>query len=100
MKRSRDNRKILLSDFYCTLCSHKGIPIIRVVGQERPPGHLKKLYCLYCGKETNMVEIRPAGKYTLNDFLIEYDNHNFDENGNRIESWKQFIAKIRSETNE
>lgn len=100
MKRIKDNRKMMLSDFYCTCCSHKGIPVFRTRGKEKEPGHLKKLFCLYCQREVNMVEIRPMGKYTLDDFLIEYNNHNFDKNGNRIEPWKQFVAKVRSDRNE
>ena len=35
----------LPSDFYCTECGRKGIPIIRIAGKEREAGHLKKLYC-------------------------------------------------------
>ena len=97
MKRSKDNRKISLSDFYCTRCGNKGIPIFRNSGQERPPGHLKKLYCLHCGEEVNMAEISTTGKYTLDDFLIEFNYGNFDEDGNRKELWKQFVSKIRQE---
>lgn len=46
-----------------------------------------------------MVEIRPYGKYNLEDFWIEYEYKNFDTDGNRIEPWKQFTAKIRQELN-
>ena len=79
------SRNLTLSDFYCTRCGNKGIPIFRNSGQERPPGHLKKLFCLHCGEEVNMVEISPTGKYTLDDFLIEFNYGNFDEDGNRKE---------------
>lgn len=94
-KRSKDVRHISLSDFYCTCCGNKGIPVFRTVGQEREPGHLKKIFCLYCQKEVNMVEVRSIGKYTLEDFWIEYEYKNFDENGNRKEPWKQFTSKIK-----
>ena len=94
MKRNKNIRNALLSDFYCTSCGNKGIPIFRAVGKEREPGHLKKLFCLHCQKEVNMVEIKPKSKYTLNDFWIEYEYHNFNENGERIEPWKQFVSKI------
>lgn len=94
-KRTKNIRNMLLSDFYCTKCSYKGIPIVRTVGQEREPGHLKKIFCLHCQQEVNMVEIRPVGKYTLDDFLIEYDNGNFTPDGNRIEPWGTFVAKIK-----
>ena len=42
-----------------------------------------------------MVEVRPDGKYTINDFWIEYYNHNFDENGNRILPWKEAIRNAK-----
>lgn len=100
MKRSYDIRRMILSDFYCTRCGNKGLPVFRTAGQEREPGHLKKLFCLHCQKEINMVEVRPMGKYTLDTFLIEYENGNFDENGNRKEPWKQFVSKVRSDNNE
>lgn len=100
MKRSHDIRRMILSDFYCTRCGNKGLPVFRTAGQKREPGHLKKLFCLHCQKEINMVEVRPMGKYTLDTFLIEYENGNFDENGNRKEPWKQFVSKVRSDNNE
>ena len=75
--------KVTISDFYCTRCGRKGIPIPRSVGKEREGGHLKKLYCIYCKKETNMVEIRGFGNYTKEMFELERKYGNFDENGNR-----------------
>lgn len=72
------------SDFYCTKCGKKGIPIIRRAGQQREVGHLKSLFCLNCGKEQNHAEVRSFGSYTYKDFLLEYNNGNFDENGKRI----------------
>ena len=50
--------KTVMSEFYCTQCGKKGIPVYRKKGQERKAGHLKKLYCLYCNMETNHVEIK------------------------------------------
>ena len=94
-RRTKDSRNLIFSDFYCTKCGLKNFPIIRQAGKEREPGHLKKIFCIHCQKETNMAEIRPYGQYNLNDFWIEYEYHNFDENGNRIEPWKQFITKER-----
>lgn len=96
-KRTKDVRNIMLSDFYCTKCGMKGIPVFRTIGQEREPGHLKKLFCLNCQEETNQAEIRPRGKYTLDDFWIEYQGGNFDKEGNRITPWKNFIMKARNE---
>lgn len=90
MRHSKDVRLQKLSDFYCTQCGNKGIPILRTK-KEREPGHLKKLFCLYCQKETNMVEIKQNGKYTLEDFLKEYQNGNFDSEGLRKVPYKQFL---------
>ncbi len=76
--------KITISNMYCTKCGNKGIDIPRRNGQQREPGHLKKIFCLYCKKETNHVEIKPYGKYRYEDFLLEFKGGNFDEEGNRI----------------
>ncbi len=95
MRYSKDARLYKLSDFYCTECGNKGIPIIRS-NKAREPGHLKKLYCLYCNKDTNMIEIKQNGKYTLEDFLIEFNNGNF-LNGERILPYTQFISEYRKE---
>lgn len=96
MRKSKNIRLQSLSNFYCTCCGNKGIPIFRVSGQEREPGHLKKLYCLFCQQEVNMVEVKPTGKYSLENFLIEYENGNFDNTGNRKEPWKRFCAERRN----
>lgn len=77
------NRKREVSEFYCTCCGNKGIPIVRKPGQTREPGHLKKLYCLYCKTDTNHVEIRPYGKYYYEDFQEEFELGRFFE-GKRI----------------
>lgn len=96
-KRLKNIRQISLSNFYCTKCGSKNFPIFRKVGQEKESGHLKKLYCLKCQKEVNMVEIKEDGKYRLENFWIEYKYGNFDENGNRKEPWKQFCTKKERE---
>ena len=72
---ARNKRRTInftLSDFYCTECGQKGINIARKNGQQREPGHLKKLYCIHCKKETNHVEVRPYGEYNYEDFELEY----------------------------
>ena len=94
MRKSKDIRLSNLSDFYCTRCGHKSYPIWRASGKGKEPGHLKKLFCLYCNSEQNMAEVRQKGKYTLEDFLIEFQNGNF-ENGQRKLPYKQFLAEIR-----
>ena len=71
------------SDFYCTCCGKKGLPVQRRKGQEREKGHLKRLFCIYCNKEVNHVEIKSDGRYTLEDFKIEYEYGNFDEQQER-----------------
>ena len=77
------NQEITSSDFYCTRCGRKGIPIARKVGKQREAGHLKKLYCMYCKEEINHAEIRPFGDYNYEDFKLEFDLGRFVE-GNKI----------------
>lgn len=90
--------KMLQSDFYCTECGKKGMPLLRKEGQMREAGHLKKIYCLYCGKETNMVEIRSVGAgYTLQDFEDEIRYGNFKD-GKRILPLGEF-KKMRNAIN-
>lgn len=72
-----------VSDFYCTVCGNKGIPIQRKGGQARAAGHLKKLFCLKCQCETNHAEVKPFSSYTYEDFKKEFDEGVF-VNGNRI----------------
>lgn len=79
--------KNITSDFYCTSCGKKGVPIIRNHGKMREAGHLKKLFCIHCKKETNHVEIRDTEKYTLEDFKQEFELGRFI-NGERIEKNK------------
>lgn len=78
------NRKeTTTSEFYCTQCGNKGIPIARKVGSQREAGHLKKLYCPYCKEETNHAEIRPFGAYDYEDFEREFKLGRF-VNGLRV----------------
>ena len=77
------NQEVLKSDFYCTCCGKRGIPIARKKGQRREAGHLKKLFCLYCQKEANHVEIRPFGSYGYEEFKEEFELGRFYE-GKRI----------------
>ena len=69
------------SNFYCTKCGNKGIPIARKKGAEREAGHLKKLFCLHCNQERNHVECKPFSHYDYEDFKLEMSYGNFDENG-------------------
>ena len=87
---------MLNSEFYCTRCGRKGIPLPRKSGSEREAGHLKKLYCIHCREEINHAECKPFSHYTHDDFLLEYNNNNFDEKGNR----KQTYGSLRTKLNE
>ena len=73
-----------ISDFYCTQCGNKGIPIVRKKGQDREAGHLKNLFCLHCKTTTNHCEIRPYGTYTYDNFIDEFNCGRFLPNGTRI----------------
>jgi hypothetical protein len=92
-KRAFSN-KGTTSNFYCTKCGKKGIPVFRT-GRVREAGHLKSMYCIYCGRTQNFAEIRPFGAYNFEDFKIEYEYGNFDNFGNRINSsYRNFIASV------
>ena len=71
------------SEFYCTQCGNRGIPIIRKKGHQREEGHLKRIYCLYCKQVTNHAEIRPFGNYTLENFKEEFELGRF-VNGKKV----------------
>ena len=73
-----------VSRFFCTACGNEGVPIVRKQGQQREGGHLKRLFCLHCKKETNHAEIRPFGSYSYEDFLLEFSTGRFLEDGTRI----------------
>jgi len=79
--------KIIQNKFFCTECGKQGISIIRQENQQRETGHLKKLYCLNCKKETNHAEIREVSNYTEEDFQKEFELGRFDR-GRRIEQKK------------
>ena len=77
--------------FFCTNCGQKGIPIARSVGKLREPGHLKKLYCIYCKAEHNFAEIGPG--YSEEDFRREFEAGNFKE-GKRVLTFRQVRAQV------
>ena len=85
-----------ISEMYCTCCGKKGISIPRKNNKFRKSGHLKKLYCIYCGAEKNHVEIRPIyDGYTHEDFELEMKYNNFDSEGNRKESYRIFRGNLK-----
>lgn len=67
------------SRFFCVQCGHEGIPIVRKQNAQREPGHLKKLFCLYCKQEVNHAEIREIGGYTEEDFKTEFELGRFKD---------------------
>ena len=85
-----------ISEMYCTKCENKGLDIPRKDNRRREPGHLKKLYCIYCQQEQNHVEIREIySDYNLEDFELEMKYNNFDENGNRKEPYRIFRGNLK-----
>lgn len=87
-----------ISEMYCTCCGKKGISIPRKNNKFRKSGHLKKLYCIYCGAEKNHVEIRPIyDDYTHKDFELEMKYNNFDSEGNRKEPYRTFRGNLKKE---
>ena len=85
------------SDMYCTKCGQKNIPIPLSKGKEREGGHLKKMYCIHCKQTVNMVEIRGfSSSYNLDDFLLEYELHNFTEEGTRKLSINEFRVHVNN----
>lgn len=89
--------KNIFDDFYCTSCGKKGIPIVRKAGAGRESGHLKKLYCIFCKRETNHVECQPFSHYNYEDFLCEFENGNFTEDGARKMTYGQLRAELNKE---
>lgn len=81
------------SKFYCTKCGKEALPVFRTPKNQRGPGHLKVLYCPHCKDTHNCVEIKPVSSYTKEIFKIEFEGHNFDEEGNRIVPWEKFIRE-------
>jgi len=94
MKKRQPN--YLISKMYCIKCGREGIPVSRIVGHYKEPGHLKKIYCLHCKDTTNHIEIRPfGGDYHYEDFLLEKEYNNFDNEGNRKEPYRIFRGNLK-----
>ena len=84
------------NEFYCSQCGNRGIPVVRQKGKEREAGHLKKLFCLKCGKETNHIECKEFTKYSFEDFKIEFEYGNFNEDGLRIRTYGELKGLINN----
>ncbi len=88
-------RNITDHDFYCTRCGKKGIPVCRT-GRNRETGHLKKLYCIHCGIQTNHAECISGTKYSKEDFIKEFEAGNFNDEGLRIVALEEWQANLKS----
>ena len=91
------NNQFYMSDFYCTKCGNLSMSLPRAKKKQREAGHLKNLYCPHCREEHNHVEMRPFGAYRLEDFRFEFENGNFDTDGNRKNPYGQFKMIVRKE---
>ena len=78
------------SEFYCTSCGMKGFSVVRCKNKLRNPGHLKRLYCIKCNKVINHVECNSISEYDYDFFMEEYSSGNFDKDGQRILSLKEW----------
>ena len=79
-------------EFYCTQCGKKGIPVSRKKNHLKEQGHLKKLFCVHCNKEVNHVEVIENSQYDKQIFMDEFSSGNFDIEGNRrisLKEWKR-----------
>ena len=91
-------KNFTMSKMYCTKCGREGVPIARIIGKYREPGHLKKLYCIYCKGEYNHVEIRPMySDYNYEDFLLEMKYNNFNSKGERNIPYRIFRGNLKKE---
>lgn len=87
---SNSKKMVTDHDFYCTQCGQKGLPVCRN-GRTRESGHLKKLFCLNCGCETNHAECISGTKYDREIFEQEFSDGNFNSGGLRnlpLSDWK------------
>ena len=94
MRRKTDDFSI--SRMFCCNCGKEGVPITRRPGHYREAGHLKKLYCIHCGKDWNHAEVRSMySDYNYEDFKLEMKYNNFDKNGNRKEPYRIFRGNLK-----
>jgi len=89
-------RNFNISKMYCTQCGNEGVSIWRKSNKKRECGHLKKLYCIHCKKETNHVEVRSMfSDYNYEDFQLEIKYNNFNIEGNRKEPYRIFRGNLK-----
>ena len=76
-------KKMKSSTMKCTQCGTE-YTIQRVVGKEKECGHLKKVWCVKCRKDTNHVEL--GAHYFRQDYYMEVLTNNFSPEGEREKS--------------
>ena len=83
----------------CVHCGTSALPmyIPRDTKHLREYGHLKKCYCLLCGRETNHAEINECGGYSSREFRLEWAYGNFNEKGQRIKPWREHVSQVRQQ---
>lgn len=101
---------ILDDNNYCTVCHEKGIPIQRLKSRQKSLGHLKKLYCLKCGKETNHARKECITNMLQNEInnlvysittklekevITEHNKNKFIEEINKLEIAKLKLKQIK-----
>lgn len=61
------------SEFYCTECGAKGLPIPRKNQKRRGAGHEKHLWCVHCKKITKHIETVEWTSYSRDDFKRDFE---------------------------
>lgn len=79
----RISRGYIQADFYCVKCGQKGIGLMRKNSKQRESGHHKKLYCPWCQKDYNHVEIKTP--MDLEKFQEDFKNGAFEKEISEIE---------------
>lgn len=73
------HQQTTISEFYCTKCGKKGMPLARKRAKLRQGEHLKKLFCIYCQEEINHLEIRESDMFHKEELLERLKNGEFYE---------------------
>ena len=61
----RKQRFMDQSTFICTTCRNK-FPLMRNHGEKRSRGHIKDMWCPFCGTDRKFMEI-PTGNYYVDE---------------------------------
>ena len=64
-------------DFYCVNCGRKALSLPRNRGYRHSTFHRKRLYCVFCKQEVNMVECKD--EFETRDFLDVFEQGYFKE---------------------